>query len=176
MCKPTEKSLSIAAVGSLRRHSASVKQLERPLVRRVKEAEREFSERWVLADAVARFVDASHLDDRRLAVARTIRLRRSGCSTRVIRQKLQAKGIAPALVAEVTKASADEELAAAFVLARKKRVGPYRRAAVDRASRAKELAVLARAGFSFGVAKRVVDAPTDGEFVTGVWCVRRTER
>jgi regulatory protein len=79
-------------------------------------------------------------------------------------------------VAEVTKASADEELAAAFVLARKRRVGPYRRAAVDRAGRAKELPVLARAGFPFGVAKRVVDAPTDGEFVTGVWCVRRTER
>jgi hypothetical protein len=63
MCKPTEKSFTIAAVGSLRRHSASVKQLERPLVRRVKEAEREFGELWVLADAVARFVDAGHLDD-----------------------------------------------------------------------------------------------------------------
>lgn len=172
MRKPTEKSLTNVALFYLRRHSGSVKQLERVLVRRVRKAEREFGEPFDLADAiariVARFVEAGYLDDRRLALARTGSLRRSGRSTRVIRQKLQAKGLAPTLVDEVTKTSADEELAAAFVLARKKRVGPYRRAPVDREGRAKELAVLARAGYSFGVAKRVVDAAADDELLTGM--------
>lgn len=139
-----------------------MKQLERLLVRRVKKAEREFGEPFDLSPAIARIVarcvDAGYLDDRRLAVAKTASLRRSGRSTRLLRQKLKGKGLAAALVDEVTKASADDELAAAFVLARKKRLGPFRRAAVDREGRARELAVLARAGFSFGVAKRVVDS------------------
>lgn len=172
MRKPTEKSLTNVALFYLRRHSASVKQLERVLVRRVKKAEREHGEPFELTDAIARiverFVAAGYLDDRRLAVARTGSLRRAGRSTRLIRQKLKAKGLAPALVDEVTKTTAEEELTAAFALARKKRVGPYRRAAVDRDGRTKELAVLARAGFSFGVAKRVVDAAADDELLTGM--------
>ncbi|MEW6432177.1 MAG: regulatory protein RecX [Myxococcota bacterium] len=165
MRKPTERSLANVALLHLRRHSASVKQLERMLLRRVRKAEREFGEPFDLSPAiariVARFVGAGYLDDRRLAVARTGSLRRAGRSTRAIRQKLRAKGLASALVDEVTKAGDGDELAAAFVLARKKRLGPYRRAAVDREGRAKELALLARAGFSFGVAKRVVDASAD---------------
>jgi regulatory protein len=162
MRKPTEKSLTNVALFYLRRHSASVKQLERVLTRRVRRAERELGESFDLAAAIARiterFVEAGYLDDRRLATSKTDSLRRAGRSTRLIRQKLRAKGLAPALVEEVTKATAEQELEAAFALARRKRVGPWRRAQVDRDGRMKELAVLARAGFSFGVAKQVIDA------------------
>jgi regulatory protein len=79
-------------------------------------------------------------------------------------------------VDEVTKGSADEELAAAFVLARKRRIGPYRRAVVGCGDRVKVLAVLGREGFSFAVAKQVVDAPADGEVVTGLRRVPRIGR
>lgn len=162
MRRPTEKSLTNVALFYLRRHAASVTQLERLLARRVKKAEREFAEPFDLSPAIARIVarcvDAGYLDDRRLAVARTESLRRAGRSTRLIRQKLKGKGLAPALVDEVTKGSAEQELAAAFALARKKRVGPFRRGVVDREGRARELAMLARAGFSFSVAKQVVDS------------------
>jgi regulatory protein len=165
MKAPTEKSLTNVALHYLRRYSASVKQLEAVLVRRVKRAERARGEPLELAPAIARilarFIEAGYLDDQRLAVARVGSLRRAGRSTRLIRQKLQAKGFAQGLITEVTRATVDEELAAAFALARKKRLGPYRRGSVDREGRRKELATLARAGFSFGVAQQVIDAPAD---------------
>jgi len=158
----TEKSLTNVALFYLRRHAASVKQLEAVLTRRVRRAERALGEPLPLRDAIARVVqrcvDAGYLDDRRLAQGRTESLRRAGKSTRLIRQELKQKGLAPSLVDEVTKATAGQELEAALALARRKRVGPYRRGQLDRAGRLKELAVLARAGFSFGVAKQVVDA------------------
>ena len=53
-------------------------------------------------------------------------------------------------------------MAAAFKLARKRRLGPFREPDSDARAerREKDLATLARAGFSFDVAQQVIDAPS----------------
>ena len=58
----------------------------------------------------------------------------------------------------MSAAGAETELAAALVLTRKRRIGPYRLADdPDAGVRIKEMGVLARAGFSRDVAKQALD-------------------
>ena len=52
---------------------------------------------------------------------------------------------------------------AAVNLARRRRLGPFRRAGERAAMRGKDLAALARAGFSYPIAKRILDAATPEE-------------
>ena len=56
-------------------------------------------------------------------------------------------------------AETDPELAAACRLARRRRLGPYYAGDDRRERRAKHLGALARQGFNFDVARKVVDAP-----------------
>ena len=57
---------------------------------------------------------------------------------------------------------ADTELAAALVLVRKRRIGPYRAVEdADAAVRMKEMGLLARAGFSRDVAEQALDTSRD---------------
>jgi len=89
-------------------------------------------------------------------------LRRRGGSVRSIRAALAAKGIVGEL-AERAIRSADEEsgveepdLAAARRLAQRRRLGPWR--AKHRAEyRMKDIAALGRAGFSYDIARSVID-------------------
>jgi regulatory protein len=110
----------------------------------------------LIDDVVARAVRGGLVDDRRYAEGRVASLRRRGASARAIGAKLAAKGVARETVAEALVGDEDDEIAAAHALARRRRLGPYRTG--DRpASREKDLAVLARAGFAFAIARRVVD-------------------
>jgi len=66
-------------------------------------------------------------------------------------------------IIDTAMAAADEaeekpELAAAARLARKRRLGPWRAAEGRREARERDLAALARAGFSYDVALAVIDA------------------
>jgi regulatory protein len=72
----------------------------------------------------------------------------------MIAAKLMAKGIAPDQAREVVPEHQGGELASALILARKRRIGPFRRAESDRN---RELGVLARAGFPRDVALRVLE-------------------
>ena len=55
------------------------------------------------------------------------------------------------------------EFAAAAVLARKRRLGPYRDEEARKEFYEKDLAALARAGFSYDIAKQVVETETTDE-------------
>jgi regulatory protein len=79
----------------------------------------------------------------------------------MIAQKLRMKGVPAPLVqqklAEATAGLSEEE--AARIWARKKRLGPFRREVRARQeNRQRDLSALARAGFSFGIAKKIIDA------------------
>jgi regulatory protein len=91
-------------------------------------------------------------------------LRAGGRSTRAIAAKLRQKGLGAEVVQQqLTRVRAeipDEE--AARTLARKRRLGPFRRPGTPPASKEKELAVLARAGFSYSVARRVLEGDGPG--------------
>ena len=76
--------------------------------------------------------------------------------------RLIAKGVAPDLARKASVSDAETELAAALVLARKRRIGPYRTVEdADAAVRTKEMGLLARAGFSRDVAEQAMDMSRD---------------
>jgi regulatory protein len=164
-----ESALERSALSYLERFAASSGQLRRVLLRRIKRAEMLGIDR-AEADAarphietlIARLLASGILDDRRFAEAQAQSLRRRGNSGRGIRQRLAAKGLERGFVEEALGAIDTDgdtsELAAACVLARRRRLGPYRAAGTRRDFRQKDFAALARAGFSLDVARRVLAA------------------
>jgi regulatory protein len=161
----SEKSLTNAALFYLRRYSSSVAQLRRVLQRKVKRAAREHggdAEKalaWV-DPLVERMVRAGYLDDERLAATKTASLRRAGKSTRAIRAKLRTKGLASDLVERATTGGRAADEQAVWTFARKKKLGVFRPQAARAERRQRDLAALARAGFSYELAKRAVDGPS----------------
>jgi regulatory protein len=159
------------ALHYLARHGATVHQLRQVLTRRVDRAlrvhggDRAQALGWVEA-VVARLSGSGYVNDAVYAETKARALRTAGRSARVITQKLLLKGVAADLVRrEVAAAELDlSDEAAARIWAKKKRLGPYCRDAALRAElRQKHLAALARAGFSFATAKRLIDEAPDGE-------------
>ncbi len=84
---------------------------------------------------------------------------------------LARKWVAAAVIEEAVEGLAenhrDPDLAAALTYARRRRFGPYRTRQINDKEREKELAALARAGFSYAIAARIIAADTvedlDGE-------------
>jgi len=147
------------ALRYLGRYASSAENLRRVLMRRVRKrsAENAAEVRPLIDALVARYRESGLLDDAAYAAARVQSLHRRGDSVQAIRARLAAKGVAAseiaAAVSELRSAAADPDLAAACALARRRGLGPYRRAAADHA---RELAAFARAGFSRRIAEAVL--------------------
>ncbi len=117
---------------------------------------------------IQRFLRAGLLDDRAYAEARAASLHRRGASLRAIRLKLSQKGIdaetADAALdslrrtlAEDATPGAEPDLQAALNYARRRRLGPFR--SKDRAEyHDRDLAALGRQGFSYDIARRIIEA------------------
>ena len=161
----TAQYLDRAALAYLQRFASSAQNLRRVLLRRVDRSARAHGDNpaagaAMVDELIQRYRRSGLLDDRAYAEARADSLRRRGDSGRTIRSKLAAKGIerelAAAALSGADEDSPDAELAAAIALARRRGLGPYRKK--DRAvARDRDLAALARAGFSYDVARKVVD-------------------
>jgi len=169
---PTRASIEQSALLYLGRYDASsshLRQVLRRKVRRILDAQPPEAERgpaearsgaWV-EEVVAKVLELGLVDDQRYATAVARRLERRGTSHRAMQAKLREKGVPQEIVNEVLGGgpSGDSELVAASALARRRRLGPYR---VDpearEARRERDLAALARAGFNFDVARRIIDA------------------
>ena len=110
------------------------------------------------------------LNDANYAEMKVKSLRRQGRSGRVIAQKLYAKGIAKSLIDSTLQdmrgedSLEDSELKAARILAKKKKMGPFRKGASDDRLRRKEFSALARAGFSSSIARRVLETEPPEEW------------
>ncbi|MGY8993424.1 MAG: regulatory protein RecX [Rhodospirillales bacterium] len=103
------------------------------------------------------------LNDAAYAESRARALRRRGLSARTVRGRLLAYGLDGELIIAALEAVDEHgggELAAATALARRRGLGPYRRTKREKGSRDKDLAALARAGFSYKIARTVIAAPT----------------
>ncbi len=130
-----------------------------------------------IPDVVESLAARGYVDDHRFARELYDRSRRDGRSRARIRAKLVSKGIDEQIIRDVEAERADagdgqdasfepdprraedEELSAALRTARKRRLGPFHPDPERReALREKHLGVLARGGFSFDVALRIVDA------------------
>ena len=164
--KISPRYLENAALFYLKRYSATASQLRRVLLRKVDRSfrahgggDRAEASRWLDA-LLEKLIRNELLNDQAYARGKAQALRAAGRSTRVIGQKLRLKGVSAELVnqtlATTTQEISDE--AAAHIWARKKRLGPYCRDASQRtAQRNKHLAAMARAGFSFALAKKIIE-------------------
>lgn len=114
----------------------------------------------VVVAVVGRCAAAGLVDDQAWADARARRLLGRGKPSTAIRDDLASRGLPAAVVdramAGLSEVAADDpDLTAARAFAKRRRLGPYRRDPAADPDR--DLAVFARAGFSYRVAKTVVD-------------------
>jgi len=163
--KVSPRYLENAALHYLKRYTATVSQLKRVLLRRVDRSlrfhggDKAEALGWV-NELAEKLIRNGLINDQAYAESKAHSLRTSGRSARVIAQKLRLKGVAADVVQrKVAEATAEvSEDAAARIWARKKRLGPFRRDARTRQeNRQKDLAALARAGFPFSIAKKIID-------------------
>lgn len=166
----TASYLQNAATFYLERYASSAEGLRRVLRRRVRKAEMHEAPimdnvEQAIEAVVQKFVAAGFLDDKAFAQTKARSLHRRGSSGRLTRQRLQAAGVDSGTVDDAMAALDDElgtdpstrELQAAAAFARRRRLGPWRAKNRDE-HRTRDLASLARAGFAYELARKVVDA------------------
>jgi regulatory protein len=176
--KASPKRLESIALHYLQRFASSSENLRRVLMRRVVKSARahdtdpQEAVPWI-DDIIARFRRSGLLDDAGYAQGMTHSLSRRGMPARAIRARLRQKGVdgavADSALARLVEEVGDPDLAAALALVRRRRLGPYRSGDARGDFRAKDLAAMARAGFAYDIARRVIEAESpealaDGEF------------
>ncbi len=184
--KPTPERLANIALYYLARYAATESSLRRVLENRVRRAamqdatfavDREAQD--ALAQAIDRLVEqhkaSGVINDEAFAAMKVGSLRRAGRSARRITQTLAVKGIKVeatqrALDSYEQDEGDDQEMKAAIQFAKKKKMGrfappppPATESALVAKRKNKEVAVMARAGFSFDVIRKVLNADIDGE-------------
>lgn len=163
----SEEALKDLALGYVTRFPGSVAHVRRYLEKKRGEAiaageTTDAASRTWPDGVIATLIRVMLLDDRAYAESRARTLHRRGRALRVIERDLRQRGLGPedarAAVEALEEAEPQPDLAAAIRHARRRRLGPWAEASTRRDKRQKHLAALARQGFSFEVAKRVVDA------------------
>jgi regulatory protein len=174
---PDVASLHDAALAYLARYAATEAGLRGVLERRVDRwkrlaqqnaadaeavAAQAAAARSAVREVVARLAAVGAVNDAAYAESRARSLTRAGRSRRAVAAYLAAKGVDPETAAIAMPPSEESELAAALVLARKRRIGPFRQGQTpDDAGRRRELGVLARAGFTGSIARQALAMDLD---------------
>lgn len=163
----TPQRLNNIALYYLERFSSSSENLRRVLMRRVDKSHYELGTdkeegRAAIDDIITRFIDSGLLNDAEYARSVAFSQHRSGKSSKAIRMRLMSKGVSSddidaALEILVEEVGAHSDIEAAMSYARKRKLGPYR--TKDREGRRdRDLAALGRQGFSYDIARKIVDA------------------
>ena len=176
---PAETRLMNKAVDYLGRFASSSHRLATVLDRFAKRKLGDYDPKDVaaaIASTIARCQQLGYIDDTAFAAGQARNQRRLGRSARSIRQRLAQHHIDPDLITTAIDA-ADEtadngDLLAAFVFARRRRIGPFdpQRESADsetmqdellmRAKRHRQLGALARGGFEMDICLAVIDCPS----------------
>ena len=157
------------ALAYVNRFDCTASKLKRHLAERVrKQGGDENAEAWI-AELVERYLGSGVLNDVRFAKNLASQLTTRGKSSRMISQKLAMRGVSSEVTQELMTARRQDEpnaeLDAARAFARKRRLGPHREPATRSEYRQKDLAALARQGFSFDTAKKALGSDGgDDEF------------
>ena len=134
----------------------------------------EEAENW-MKSVLSACEQAGFINDDAYAKGRARSLLRKGKAIRVIAADLSARGIAShqidhaikELKAEADQAAYDEvrgtdpNIAAAAAYARRRRLGPWRRPDIRDEKREKDMAALARQGFGYDTATRIINSDLD---------------
>jgi len=167
--KITASYLENSALYYLQRFSTSSENLRRVMMRKIDKScayhdtSREDGAE-LLDQMIKRFLNSGLLDDQIYATARVNSLHRHGSSQRQIKGKLMQKGLAADIIdqalAALNSETSNPELVAAITYARRRRLGPWRDPSVRAQRQEKDLAAMARSGFSYDIARRVIEAET----------------
>jgi regulatory protein len=153
----------------LGRFAATRERVRQVLMRKVKRSAKEHDTdpqegARIVEKLLDKWVEQGLVRDRDLAVSKAGSLQRRGSSMRAIRAKLGAAGVqaadADAAISALREGSdGDPDLDSAWAYARRRKLGPYRREEADRKeNRQRDLGSLARAGFSYTIAHKIIDA------------------
>lgn len=169
----TPTSLDNAALFYLQRFASSAANLRRVLLRRIDKAARLMEDEeaaealrtqgsdWVEA-LIERYRRSGLLDDATYAEARARSLHRRGAPLKAIAHGLRTKGVDADTASEtldrLREEHPDADLSAALAFARRRRLGPFRPTELRAQHRDKDLAAMGRAGFSYELARKVVEA------------------
>ena len=121
----------------------------------------------LLDELIENFIRSGLLDDQAYTRAQVISLRRKGFGARAICARLSAKGLPLSLIKEVLESEEEEnnrnDFKAALRLIQRRRLGSFRRESMEdedeeqtRKRKNRELAALARAGFGYAIAGKVL--------------------
>lgn len=150
------------ALAYVARFATTRAKLEAYLARKLSERGWESDAQPRLAELAERFEQAGYIDDEAYARAKTGSLLRRGYGMRRVGQALGAAGIDEA-VRESVAPEERERRAAALVMVRKRRIGPFASALPDRAQRQKQIAAMLRAGHAMGHVLALLDAASPEE-------------
>ena len=163
--KITKQRLKNIALYYLERFDTSAKNLKDVLERRVYKYARENPEfdraeatAWI-DEIVQEFEGYKYLDDARYADIKVKGYLAAGKSMYYIKNKMALKGIEESVTAGILDEAEVDEFDSAMRLAKKKKIGPFR-VCSDEEQREfwqKDMGVLVRAGFSYDVAKQVLE-------------------
>lgn len=160
------------ALDYLDRFAASKQRLRQVMLRKIRKSARLHGDDpepivAALDQAIQWLEGRGFLSDKAYAESKARALAARGTSRAHILANLAAKGVggadARAALDSLTLEYEEPELEAAQRYARRRRLGPYRLDAGTRAaSRSKDLAAMARAGFAGRIARQVIDAEAGG--------------
>lgn len=165
----TKQSLRNAALRYIDRFATSRENLRQVLMRRVQKSnyyhDTSIQEGidWI-EELLNKLEEAKLINDALYAEGRASSLHRKGSSIKVIRLKLMEKGLSEENITHALDALAEEtqstnlERDAAIALARRRRLGPWRDPEKREDLKQKDLAAMARAGFSYDLARDIIEA------------------
>ena len=164
----SEEALKNIALNYVARFPCTTDKLRKHLAKKMREAldaneaQPGDGRRWIDA-VVATLTRVKLLDDSSFADARAMTLHRRGRATSLIVRDLAQRGAPGAAIAHARQSLSDAcdnpDLTAAARLAKKKKLGPFATTQpLSHDIRRKHLATLARGGFSFDIARKVIDA------------------
>ena len=165
--KVSAASLENAALYYLGRFATSSENLRQVLQRRIMRANKHHNTdieacTQLVGDLIRRYLESGILNDGIYAQNQAASMNRRGKSLRAIRARLRQKAVSSDIIDDALAVLVGEvgqpDLAAAIAYARKRHFGPYRRDTVNPENPDKELAALARSGFSYSLALHIVEA------------------
>lgn len=163
---PDRAGLHNAAIRHLARYATTASGLLRAFSRRIDrwsratqpEPEAIATAHQAAREVISALVASGLIDDQAYAAMRAKSLTRAGRSRRAVEAHLAQRGIDGDMVRAALPEDPDAELAAALLLARKRRLGPFTTTEPDAEAHHRALGILARAGFTQDTARRALAA------------------
>ncbi len=172
--KITSNYLHNAGLYYLQRFSSSSGNFREIMIRKIKRScahhtDQDFEHCLeALDETVQKFIDVGLINDETYTRGMVHSLRRQGKSKRAIEAKLRTKNVPQNLVKlkieeyDEEHKDADTELISALILARKRKIGPYKKESFDENTDIKKhLSIMARAGFSYDTSSIVLKMGVD---------------